>query len=376
MELLSLFDSFFRFGGVISCLLASALVLRQAGDRLPAKLSAFCCFTAAAFMLATYPELGSAFGYWAVPIFVLSMFSPGAAWLFCLSTFEDDFKVRWGHFAVVGAFVTLCVTQATIYYYEFSHIPLISPLKIHAVLKDTGVFPLGISSVLLVIKFGFVGHMLWTAWQTKDDDLVEKRRKFRDTFLVVVVLVSVAVLFTENWLLGFSDELVAFVQMGQMAAVLGIVLYMIWHITGVEGDWLFGDSKLPVATEVTYGKTNRPLSAEHHDLSTLEKLAGKGTLLEAGLTINCLAGTAHMPEHRLRRLINQHLGFRNFADYLNFHRIQEAKSRLAIVDDRHVPVLTVAMDLGYGSLGPFNRAFKERAGMTPTEFRKKALADC
>ena len=39
-------------------------------------------------------------------------------------------------------------------------------------------------------------------------------------------------------------------------------------------------------------------------------------------------------------------------------------------------MLTIALDLGYGSLGPFNRAFKEISGMTPTAWREaKITAD-
>ena len=33
----------------------------------------------------------------------------------------------------------------------------------------------------------------------------------------------------------------------------------------------------------------------------------------------------------------------------------------------------VAFRFGYSSLGPFNRAFKEIVGQTPTEYRKAAL---
>jgi AraC-like DNA-binding protein len=38
-------------------------------------------------------------------------------------------------------------------------------------------------------------------------------------------------------------------------------------------------------------------------------------------------------------------------------------------------VLTIALDVGFGSIGPFNRAFKAGTGLTPTEFRQRALAD-
>ena len=37
----------------------------------------------------------------------------------------------------------------------------------------------------------------------------------------------------------------------------------------------------------------------------------------------------------------------------------------------HLPVLTIALDCGYGSIGPFNRAFKARYGITPGQFRNQ-----
>jgi AraC-like DNA-binding protein len=35
-----------------------------------------------------------------------------------------------------------------------------------------------------------------------------------------------------------------------------------------------------------------------------------------------------------------------------------------------VPNITIAMDAGFQSLGPFNRAFKALTGVTPTEYRR------
>jgi len=38
-----------------------------------------------------------------------------------------------------------------------------------------------------------------------------------------------------------------------------------------------------------------------------------------------------------------------------------------------VPILTIALDAGFGSIGPFNRAFKTQTGVTPTEYRRTRL---
>jgi AraC-like DNA-binding protein len=94
---------------------------------------------------------------------------------------------------------------------------------------------------------------------------------------------------------------------------------------------------------------------------------------ETGLTIRVLAEKLGYPEHQLRRLINGHLGYRNFSAFLNSYRIAAAKQHLADPERARTPVLTIALDLGYASLGPFNRAFKETTGTTPTEFRRQEL---
>ena len=91
------------------------------------------------------------------------------------------------------------------------------------------------------------------------------------------------------------------------------------------------------------------------------------------LSIGALADELEVPEHRLRRLINNRLGHRNFADFLNASRIEAAKVRLADPKDARTTVAAIAFDLGYGSLGPFNRAFRAATGSSPTEWRRRAL---
>ena len=88
-----------------------------------------------------------------------------------------------------------------------------------------------------------------------------------------------------------------------------------------------------------------------------------------GLSLDDLTRSMRMPEPALRELINHRLGFRNFNDFLHHHRLREATERLA---HEELPILTIALECGYGSIGPFNRAFKQRMGVTPSEFRAVA----
>jgi AraC-like DNA-binding protein len=94
---------------------------------------------------------------------------------------------------------------------------------------------------------------------------------------------------------------------------------------------------------------------------------------EEGFGIALLASRLGLPEYRLRRLINQRLGHRNFTDFVNLYRLAEAMAALSDPGQAQVPILTIALDAGFQSIGPFNRAFKAHAGLTPSEFRRREL---
>ena len=109
-------------------------------------------------------------------------------------------------------------------------------------------------------------------------------------------------------------------------------------------------------------------------LSRLERLMTvERAYRREGLTIGSFAALMRLPQYRLRQIINEGLGHRNFNAFLNPSRIDEAKTALADAGQKDVPVLTIAMDAGFRSFGPFNRAFKADTALTPTAFRGLAL---
>jgi len=127
--------------------------------------------------------------------------------------------------------------------------------------------------------------------------------------------------------------------------------------------------RVPIATRPVDGADDRLLAA-------LERLmATHHAYRDEGLGIAALAFRLDVPEYRLRKLINGRLGHRNFSAYLNGLRLAEARAALANPARRGLPVLTIALGAGFQSIGPFNRAFKADTGLTPTEFRRRKLAD-
>ena len=205
-------------------------------------------------------------------------------------------------------------------------------------------------------------HSIVIALRERRDDLVESRRRFRVGFVLVVGVQMLAVVMVETWY-GF----------GRAPAWLMLVQSLI-IVAAVLGT---GAALLDTDAELLAGPAQRAPAqlspAEHVLKQKLDAAMAETVYREPGLTIGTLADRLGTPEHRLRALINRRLGYRNFSAFLNAHRIAEAQTLLADPAKVDLPVLTIAMDLGYGSLAPFNRAFREATAQTPTDFRRAAI---
>jgi AraC-like DNA-binding protein len=124
----------------------------------------------------------------------------------------------------------------------------------------------------------------------------------------------------------------------------------------------------PAVAAPTIDPADRALAAK------LDQAMGAGAIWKReALTIANLADHLGCPEHRLRALINAQLGHRNFAAFINARRIEAAQA--AMLAEPRKAVSAIAFEHGFASLGPFNRAFKDLTGATPTEWRRQKLAE-
>ena len=203
----------------------------------------------------------------------------------------------------------------------------------------------------------------------RQDDLVEQRRTIRLWLPLLVAAQAGGILLFET-IVGFSG------RYPLVELVNAILIFMLTIFSGIA--LLRTDPELLVesAADATRESQSVPPDLTPSETVLHDKLTSAmedGAWRETGLTISALADQLDTPEHRLRALINQRLGYRNFSAFLNRHRIAEARARLAdraLVD---IPVLTIAMDLGYNSLPTFNRAFRSETGTSPSEFRRLAI---
>ena len=92
---------------------------------------------------------------------------------------------------------------------------------------------------------------------------------------------------------------------------------------------------------------------------------------EAGLTLPMLAARVGAKSNVVSQALNETLGL-SFFDYLNDHRIDEAKRMLLSTQETDATILDIAFAVGFNSKSTFNAAFKKRTGQTPSMFRKQA----
>ncbi len=210
---------------------------------------------------------------------------------------------------------------------------------------------------------GMMLHAVWLAINERNNDLIERRRRFRVLFAGVVGMTGLAIAIIEIVL---SNQRPAY----WLSAIQAVAVFV---LTFGFANWVFA----PV--DVLTRPASAPEIADPQDpqdgiaLRRLETTMREGAYRQEGLTIGKLAQDINFPEYRLRRLINQSLGYRNFNAFLNQYRIAAAKEKLADPTAAQAQITQIALELGYASIAPFNRAFRESVGTTPTNFRKDAL---
>ncbi|MBC7910399.1 MAG: helix-turn-helix domain-containing protein, partial [Pyrinomonadaceae bacterium] len=121
-----------------------------------------------------------------------------------------------------------------------------------------------------------------------------------------------------------------------------------------------------------YEKSTLTQERAERSLSRLrEVMLAEKPFTDSELTLPKLAGRMGISAHHLSQIINERLN-QNFFDFINAHRIEEAKRRLFDPKKKHLSILGIAEEVGFNSKSTFNAAFKKHTGMTPSEWRKSS----
>lgn len=293
---------------------------------------------------------------WQAPLVAVSVANAVLFWVFAQALFDDDFSLRPLH---IAAWLAVAAVSG----FNCAAGPHAAPVL------------MGVQRAAPLL-FAVLAALAATArWRA---DLVEGRRHLRRFILVTGVAYTVVMLAAR--LASPQGRLSAEVSAFDVAALLAIVAVVAYQMLHLRGSELFPSAAAadPAARTAPAAAAAPPAPdpAEERLAITLQRLMHDERVYRSeDLTVASLAARLAVPEYRLRRLINQRLGHRNFNAFVNGFRLDEARGALADPARRDLPVLTIALEAGFQSIGPFNRAFKAETGLTPTEFRREKLAD-
>ncbi len=361
--------AYLAVGAALSQLVLTALLL-MAGhlNNLSRSLFGLLIFAAICYLLI--PLANNWQGHWLLD--AGSTLVPGAFWLFCASVFDD--------------------------HYEY---PLWQPMLVAISVIFPTVFQLWISApgswweIVLVdmpqiLEFVFLAMAMYAIFSNWRDDLVTSRRVLRLWFCSGLGLSILLIILARELLFAGAAWLVSAQYAMTAVVVMGINLLLL-RIRPGELDPIHRQANALVLMPSEQSHSHPPAASkiieipvqnrEEPALAIKEEWAAELTAItervehkvlyrEWGMTIGKLAVEMGMPEHRLRRLINSGLGYRNFNDFLNQYRIEEAAVRLADPKQARIPVLTIALEAGFRSLSTFNKTFKDIHQQTPSSFRK------
>ncbi len=155
-----------------------------------------------------------------------------------------------------------------------------------------------------------------------------------------------------------------------MGMIVAVVIYAIGYM-GWQQPEIFIATNIPTAKEKYKTSTLSPQQMQKYKQKLLDVMQTEKPFLNSSLTIKELAEKMHIQDYQLSQIINQQFN-QNFFDFINSHRIKEARQKLSDPNNAHFSILAIAYDVGFNSKSAFNTAFKKHTGLTPSQFRAQS----
>lgn len=336
MELIS---DYFRLLGASQALLFLILFISSKNPKFVRWIGTFLIVGIIGYLLHTIVEDKLAWKLM-MPVWFFTELIPAFLALFVWVLFEEERAIPRALFA------TLWVNVAVVLFMQFQ---AIADIEYGAALLIAYFFK--VAWVIAAIVILYMG---------RDMDLVEGRQKLRLVFVSLIAVIVLLVVVSEM-LFGMDVP----------------------HWFEVPGMFLIFVSSL--AVNIAFAKTNpqmdlvgivapEPLQTEDPVIiELLARMRDERLYADHDLRVSTLAASLRVPEYQLRKKINQSLGYRNFNQFINKYRIEEAGQRL--IQERKTPVLSIALDVGFRSISSFNSAFAAQYGLSPTKYRRQKLPD-
>lgn len=353
MNGLIILDILIRGAGISACLFFCALILRQGLKEQTVWRGILYGIGVASYFICSAPW------YEDLPLavraitLVFCVYNPLLFWLVVRALFEDALS-----FSRLESVVTLLYSALAIAFFISTGLGAEKAINVTSILCQ-------------VAGFSVVLHSISETVRQYGNDLLNPRRRLRVYMLGLFGGYLIAVLVAQFVLQGAQPPL----WVSTLSAFSIAVLAIANNYASVNFRW----ELLPPHVANSAGQPDAPIKRRLPAVDGVEATLVQKVIdamekdkiyREEKLSIPAMARTLGTQEYLLRRAINRGLGQRNFSRFLNSYRLSEVKLALTDPEKSHLPILTIAYDAGFNSMGPFNRAFKETFAVTPSEFRQ------
>lgn len=224
-------------------------------------------------------------------------------------------------------------------------------------------------STAIIIELSFVSHAVYIAlghWKT---DLVELRRKWR-VGVVSICAIYIAFVILTTQIIETEQAWVTSIEL--IALSLFAVIFNFSTFTLKDMSVFQIDKKNKNQSEKSDADDKELFNQKHID-SIIKAMEVDKLYRQESYTITDLSKHLLLQEYKVRKIINSKLNYRNFNDFLNYYRINEATEKLSSSEFIGVPVVSIAMESGFKAISSFNKSFREKHGVTPSAYRKQVF---
>lgn len=282
------------------------------------------------------------------PVFIfvgltfLTLIGPFYRW-YVLGMSRPDFKLTKRHYLELFPFTIIFVSSlfVTREWYNYNRVAFI-------------LFASGLIFVYLHLLFYII--ISWRSiWRVKNAIPEEKQTKNQKTIFIWLNYLTIGLLLIwMSYVLNILDDAVPYVT-GPI--VYSVVIYYL----------SFKAFQLKV---LDLNGSSFRINDQDQVFDEISNLIEKDKLyLESDISLARLSKLIGQSPQQTSAIINQYAR-RNFNDFINFYRIQDAKKLLRSSDKDKFTISSIAFDMGFSSLSSFNSAFKKIEGITPSSYRK------
>lgn len=214
------------------------------------------------------------------------------------------------------------------------------------------IMPYNYARAAHILMYGIVCGIMVKGHTFKD----EFDRLYSIAICIIYFLSAVLVSFYTGFADGWRQFIYYYLLANTIVLIIGYILYS-------KPDFLKDISKKYFSSSLSHETMERVKGSIHHEIVVSK------AFLDRGLNLKVMSERTGESTHNISQTMSVLVG-KNFNDYVNFHRVEHAKSMLLNPDYNHFKIEAIAIDSGFNNKVTFHKAFVKITGKTPSVFRK------